>query len=322
VADAGQQVAAGLATYLRRCGPGVQVRVLGRATVGLSQETWFLEVSEDGHPRPVVLRLPTPASGPAAIVRQRAALQAVAGSGVPAPALLWFDDGTDNPFERPFVVMGRLPGEVPVGWHELPPPVRGHLAEEAIDALAALHAIDLRRTSLVDAHPSRTVELGGLLELFRRLEPLPLVLRVALEWLQRFSPAASGPQVIVHGDYRMGNLLVDGGHLSGILDWEMAAPGDRMADLSWCFIPVFELPGVDEPALIRRYGDRTGIEIDPAAWRWFRVLGFARLAYYALAGSSAFDAGRSEDLRLAALRLQLPVTLDRLVASMAGEPVS
>jgi hypothetical protein len=51
------------------------------------------------------------------------------------------------------------------------------------------------------------------------------------------------------------------------------------------------------------------------------VLGYVRLAYYALAGTRAFDSGRSDDLRLAALRLQLPVHLDRLAATLAGEAV-
>ena len=55
--------------------------------------------------------------------------------------------------------------------------------------------------------------------------------------------------------------------------------------------------------------------------RWRRVLGYVRLAYFALSGTRAFDGGRSDDLRLAALRLQLPVALDRLAATLAGEPV-
>jgi hypothetical protein len=53
--------------------------------------------------------------------------------------------------------------------------------------------------------------------------------------------------------------------------------------------------------------------------QWQRVLGFVRLAYYALSGTAAFDSAGSADLRLAALRLQLPVHLDRLAAALAGE---
>ena len=62
--------------------------------------------------------------------------------------------------------------------------------------------------------------------------------------------------------------------------------------------------------------------VDPERFRWHRVLGYVRLAYYALSGTRAFDGGHSSDLRLAALRLQLPVHLDRLAATLAGEAVT
>jgi hypothetical protein len=52
------------------------------------------------------------------------------------------------------------------------------------------------------------------------------------------------------------------------------------------------------------------------------VLAYVRLAFYALSGAVAFETRRSEDLRLAALRLQLPVYLDRLAATLAGEAVT
>jgi hypothetical protein len=51
------------------------------------------------------------------------------------------------------------------------------------------------------------------------------------------------------------------------------------------------------------------------------VLAYARLVYYALAGTRTFDAGRSDDLRIAALRLQLPITLDRLAAALSGDAI-
>jgi hypothetical protein len=85
---------------------------------------------------------------------------------------------------------------------------------------------------------------------------------------------------------------------------------------------VWSPAGVDEPALVRRYAERRGEPVDEERYRWHRVLGYVRLAYYALSGTLAFDRARSDDLRLAALRLQLPVHLDRLAATIAGEPVT
>ena len=88
-----------------------------------------------------MLRLPTPASGTRAIITQRASLEAVAGR-LPAPALLWHDDGEENPFGRPFLVMGRVDGDVPVGWQDVPEPRRTRIGEHAMEVLAALHATD------------------------------------------------------------------------------------------------------------------------------------------------------------------------------------
>jgi aminoglycoside phosphotransferase (APT) family kinase protein len=322
VPEPGLEAAGKLGSWLEAHGLDEQVHVRGRATVGLSQETWFLDAVGAAGTREIVLRLPTPASGAAAILAQCAALQAVAAHGVLAPELVWSDAGTENPFGRPFLVMERRPGRAPVGWHALDEALRTRLAQEAVDLLARLHAIDVSETPLAGIQPAPTLRLPGLTKLFTRLEPVPPIVTVALRWLARHEPATVVPPVMVHGDFRMGNLLADRDRISGVLDWEMAAPGDRLLDLSWCFIPVFELPGVEEAPLVQRYGERAGIEIDPVAWHWYRVFGYLRLAFYHLAGARAFDRGRSDDLRLAALRLALPVTLDRLSAALVGVSVT
>jgi aminoglycoside phosphotransferase (APT) family kinase protein len=305
-------VAAGLAAWLRERGGPDAVALRGRATVGLSQETWFVEVGG----RDAVLRLPTAGSGTQAILTQRAALEAVAGR-VPAPAVLWHDDGDANPFGRPFLVMERIGGDVPVGWHALPEPERSRLAEQAVDVLAALHAVDPARVARDGANAT---DLAFYRRRLARYEPLPPVLRGALWWLERHAPAPAA-RVFVHGDFRMGNLLVDDGRIAGVLDWEMAGAGDALADLAWCFVAVWEPAGVDEARLAQRYAASTGRPLDEQRLRWQRVLAYVRLAYYALSGSTAFTRGHSSDLRLAALALQLPIHLDRLAATIAGEPV-
>jgi aminoglycoside phosphotransferase (APT) family kinase protein len=321
VAEPAPGVAQALEQWLCARGIEAQAEVTGRATVGLSQETWFVRIATGGGSRAAVLRLPTAASGPHAIRTQRVALEAVAGK-VPAPALLWHDDGDDNPFSRPFIVMERIAGEVPVGWHEIAEPRRTLLAQAAIDVLSALHAIDPAPLNGPSAAKGRPTEFDWYRRRLERFKPLPAVLEGARWWLDRHAPQRATREVLVHGDYRMGNLIVDDTSIRGVLDWEMAGAGDPMADLAWCFIPVWELPGVSEAPLVVRYAERSGIRVDEERLHWHRVLAYVRLAYYALAGSYAFDSGHSSDFRLAALRLQLPVHLDRLAATIAGEPVT
>ena len=321
MAETADQIGEGLERWLRARDLAASVTVSGRATVGLSQDTWFVEVDSGEGPVDAVVRLPTPASGTRAILTQRAALQAVAGR-LPAPAVLWHDDGDENPFGRPFLVMERIAGDVPVGWHELPEPRRTRVGEHAMEVLASLHGVDAAPVSAPEGKASAApTELGWYRRRLERLEPLPAVLTGALWWLERHEPPGAPRQVLVHGDFRMGNMIVVGDRISAVLDWEMAAPGDPLADLTWCFIPLWAPPGVDEPALVKLYEQRTGEAIDGERFHWHRVLGYVRLAYYALAGTRAFDSGKSDDLRLAALRLQLPVHLDRLAATLAGEQV-
>ena len=321
MADRATELARGLEAWLSAHGSaGARVEMGGRATVGFSQETWFARVNNGTGAHDVVLRLPTPASGERAIVTQRAALQTVAGR-VPAPALLWHDDGAEHPLGRPFLVMERVHGRVPVGWHDIAEPLRGELARAAIDLLADLHAVPPGELGAADS-ATRPTDLAYYRDRLAKFAPLPEVLEVAVWWLERRIPAPPERPVLAHGDFRMGNLVIDDGRVCGILDWEMAGVGDPVADLVWCFAAVFEPAGVNEEALVARYEQRSGTLIEPERLRWHRVLAYVRLAYYAIAGTAAFDAGRSHDLRLAALRLQLPVYLDRLAATLAGEPVT
>lgn len=315
-------IGSALAAWLAERGEPAEVEVLERAVGGLSQETWIVRVRRMAGDLEAVLRLPTPASGDRAILAQRAALQAASGSGARAPELLWFDDTGDNPFERPFLVMGRVDGEVPVGWHGLAEHRRHRIAEQAMDALADLHAVDVEATPLGRGRTHPLMTLEGLASLFERLGPLPVEVRAGIWWLRRHVPPGPTRRVVVHGDFRMGNMVVHGDRLAGVLDWEMASPGDPLVDLAWCFIPVWQTPSVDEESLVARYAGRTGQAVDRERLHWHRCLGLLRLAYYALAGARAFDAGRSDDFRLAALRLQLPVHLDRMAAAITGDVVA
>lgn len=317
--DRRAQLKSYLEAWLSTRGEQATVDVLEAATVGLSQETWFVRIATERGLHDAVLRLPTPASGERAILAQQAALQLVAGR-VPCPRLLWYDEGRDNDFGQPFLVMERVHGEVPVQWGSLEEPRRKRLAEHAMDVLAALHAID-PAVPADPARPSVASDLDWYKRRFERLGELPIVLRSALWWLDRHPIAEPARLALVHGDFRMGNMVVSGERIVGVLDWEMAAPGDPLADLAWCFIPVWAPSGVDEQAMVARYEQRSAAPVDEERLRYYRVLGYVRLAYYALSGVAAFDGRRSQDLRLAALRLQLPVHLDRLAAMLGGEPV-
>ncbi len=324
-----ERIEAAVGAALREQGDERQLRLQRRATGGLSQETWFGVLASDAGEAEVVLRLPTRSSGAKTIAVQRHALEAVSGV-VPAPAVLGFADAEgedDAGVPGTWLIMERVAGDVPVGWHTIGDErLRGDLAAEAIDVLAAMHELDPpeelmprsgRDGSLAEVSPA--ADLAVLERRLARLEPLPAALVVALRWLGESRPSPLERPVMIHGDYRMGNMIVAGGRIAAVLDWELATVGDPMADLSWCFIPIWELAGFDPGPLFERYGERRGQPVDPDRLHWYTAFNFARLAYFALSGSRAFESGASGDLRLAALGLEVPVRLDRLIKTIRRE---
>jgi hypothetical protein len=85
--------------------------------------------------------------------------------------------------------------------------------------------------------------------------------------------------VLNHGDYRMGNLLVEGSALTGVLDWEIAHFGDRHEDLAFGCMAVWRFARYDRPALglgsiadyIAAYEAEAGVSTDPARFRFWTI---------------------------------------------------
>ncbi len=142
----------------------------------------------------------------------------------------------------PFFIMEQVDGEVISS--ELPaifdaPEERRRIGEQLIDALIELHSVDWREAGLEGfGKPTGYLErqlrrFGGLWEhnRTRELEDVDAVGK----WLQANLPE-SGEATIVHGDYRLGNVIFEAqapARLAAILDWEMATIGDPLADLGY-----------------------------------------------------------------------------------------
>ena len=297
-----------------------QVSVNVQATGGLSQETWLVTV--DG--RPAVLRLPTPASGARSILTQRAALQLTHSAGLPVPDLLAFDDGGDNAFGVPYLLMERAVGDIPRGWNELPPERRRQLGLDAMRLLGDLQRIDAS-TAVGLRSPKTDPGVDELAFYRRRFAHLGVGTRgtveVALRWLEAHRPTATD-LVVVHNDFRMGNFVIGGDAITSVLDWELAAIGHPLADLTWCFIAVWEVVDVDVQEMYAAYEQASGRRVDLLAARWYTAMGYLRLLYYGLSGGAAFAAGELHDLRQPALRLQGPIRVDRLLRVIDNDGLS
>ncbi len=104
------------------------------------------------------------------------------------------------------------------------------------------------------------------------------IIALGLKWLEDNCPPQVEP-VLNHGDYRMGNLLVKGSRLTGVLDWELAHFGDPHEDLAFGCMAVWRFARYDRPALglgsladyIAAYEAESGTKVDPQRFRFWTI---------------------------------------------------
>jgi aminoglycoside phosphotransferase (APT) family kinase protein len=285
---------------------------------GHSNVTYLIERGADEF---VLRRPPRPPLPPSAhdVLREARLLGALAGTPARVPAVLAVGDD-EQIIGAPFYVMELVEGDVIVA--SVPaaldsPPERRLIAEELIDALVEIHAVDWRAAGLEDfGKPTGYLErqlrrFGGLWE-HNKTREIPAVESVG-QWLADNLPE-SGPATIVHGDFRLGNTIYRAeapAHLAAVLDWEMATIGDPLADLG--YLCMFWTDS-DDPAeglrgdlgnvtraegfptrseLIARYEERSGRSMSNI--RWYTTLALWKSIVFMEGNYKRAVAGTTDD---------------------------
>jgi aminoglycoside phosphotransferase (APT) family kinase protein len=104
-------------------------------------------------------------------------------------------------------------------------------------------------------------------------------LELGLAWLERNRPEPEG-DVVVHGDFRLGNLIIGEDGVRAVLDWELVHRGDPFEDLGYLCVRAWRF-GAEHPVggfgtyddLFRGYERVSGCPVDPARVRWWEVFG-------------------------------------------------
>jgi aminoglycoside phosphotransferase (APT) family kinase protein len=117
------------------------------------------------------------------------------------------------------------------------------------EALARIHSIDTADLDDVLPDPGDDPALAQIAEWERELdelgEPLPAV-ELGLRWLRAHAPEPAQPR-LVHGDFRLGNFIVDTNGLAAVIDWELAHLGDPAEDIGWLCIRSWRFGNDDRP---------------------------------------------------------------------------
>jgi aminoglycoside phosphotransferase (APT) family kinase protein len=266
---------------------GIAARGIGnlaRLGGGASKDMWRFDFElEGGETLPLVLRRQPPgrprSSQGLPSVAAEAALVGLAGAaGVPVPQIA-FTLPAGSPAGDGYV-MELIAGET-VGSRVLRLPelaeARAGLARRCGEVLARLHrstgygALGLRSQGAADA-------LDALESRHRETGQDRPVFEYALRWLRSNAPDDE-PRVLVHGDFRNGNLVVGPDGLRAVLDWELAHVGPPASDLAWICVPSwrFQRPeltvggfGTRED-LLAGYAAAGGDPIEPEALHWWEV---------------------------------------------------
>ena len=331
-----------LAVYLATQVPGGDEPLqIERIRGGHSNETFYVTRGS----REWVLRRPP--RGPLLptahdVGREYRVLRALEQTAVPVPRpVLYCEDS--SVIGAPFYIMERVRGYVIRT--ELPlfaasETSRAEIGRELVDRLADLHAVNWQAVGLEGfGKPSGYLERQlrrwtGQLDASRN-RPLPDLDSVT-QWLEAHMPE-SGPATIVHGDYRLDNVMYAADlpvRITAIFDWEMATIGDPLADLGYLLSfwrepgdsdfamtdaawRVTESPGFPTRAeLVARYAERTGRRMDHVSF--YVALAIWKLAILLEGSYKRHLAGTTDDPFFATLGEGVPALARRALAVCRG----
>ena len=280
---------------------------------GHSGLTYRVETSEGG----LVVKSVPPgqrAIGRHDMLRQARIIEALAPTGVPVPAIVATDDGEPAWFAMQLVAGESL--EPVLDDPAVPPALAAARMLRSAESLPALHDVPLDKVP-VDGEPlSPADELGRWARTMAAVPPELVPDSERLHGLlARSVPAAVSP-ALVHGDYRLGNLICAGTEPAALIDWEIWSVGDPRVELGWflVFADGTNFPGVGREVpglpsaeqLVAAYA-ADGRAVDDLAW--FDALGRYKMAAIMGHNLRRHLEGRHHD----PAQEQLPETIRRLV---------
>lgn len=288
-------------------GDGVVVENLQPLTGGASRTTYSFDAVVDSDRSSLILRIAPPdEQGNFAGMELEAAAQAAsAGAGAPVPTILIASD-SPAALGSPFLICNEIGGETIVRriQRQLDEHGRASLLVQCAQALAAIHRARTDIAGLPEPDPLADVRMR-----LDEMADTTATFEWALRWLDVHRPAASPPR-LTHGDFRMGNLIVEGCTLAAVLDWELVHLGEIYDDLAWFCLRAWRFGAPAELAagglgsvedFLSAYETASGASVDRAAMRWWLVLGTLRWGAICRYQAERHLSGQTRSVELAAI---------------------
>lgn len=322
-------------------GHGLGAGPITASRIGDGGGSNFTFLLERGGERFVLRRPPRPPLPPSAhdMVREAGLQNAMraAGFGRLAEIVAVCDD--ESVIGVPFYVMRFLEGHVIT--QELPPGLESEdarfaLGMDLVDTLVEIHAAhgpELETFARAGSYLERQVKRFAQLWEINQIREIAAVNEVG-RFLTENVPDALAPTA-VHGDYRLGNMMVSPGdptRIVAVLDWEMGAIGDPRADVGYLLAtysepngrtsalgssPVTAEPGFPSRAqLVAHYVERSGREVEPLAW--FEALALWKAAVFCEAIYGRYVRGElgAEDTRAAVFEVAVPLLAETALETL------
>jgi aminoglycoside phosphotransferase (APT) family kinase protein len=304
-----------VATLLRREEPGLEVGPLTRMPGGHSGLTYRVETGAGPF---VVKSVPEnqKAIGRHDMLRQARIIAALAPTGVPVPAVVATDDAEPAWFAMELVGGESL--EPVLDDPAVEPSLAAARMLRAAEILPALHDVPLDKVPVDAAALSPRDELDRWARTMAAVPPHLVPEADRLHRLLADSVPAAVEATLVHGDYRLGNLICNGTEPAALIDWEIWSVGDPRVELGWflVFADGSNFPGVGREVaglptpeeLVERYA-ADGRPVDDLPW--FDALGRYKMAAIMGHNLRRHLEGRHHDPD----QERLPDTIHRLIAT-------
>ena len=277
-----------------------EIANLNRLSGGASRETWRFEA--DGR----MLILQRQREGDVReMATEIAALRAASAAGVPTATII-AESADVTQLGAAYMILTDVAGETnprKILRDQQYEVARRVLAVQLAEALVKVHAIDeLAIPGLAEV--DQVTQYREVLDTLAQPHP---TFELALRWLDYNRPPPVD-RVVVHGDFRLGNVIVGDDGLRAVLDWELVHIGDPMEDLGWLCVkawrfgsskPVAGVAQYDE--LFDAYAAAGGGTVDPDIVRWWEVLGTTKWGIMCIMQANAHRTGVSRSHELAAI---------------------